>query len=283
MTEPRTRILLQLIRVLLRPAVKLALKSGVLLQETIQLLKEVYVEVAEEELGVSTKKINVSRLSVMTGVHRADVTEIFKNRTTVFRDEPITLVSKVINRWTSTRPYCTSSGTPRTLSYDGAKSQFNKLVSSISTTVNPGTVLFELLRNGAAETTPRGLKLVRATRALGKFPEKSYQLLSKDIESLVAAVDENIALQQSPSEQQPGNAHYRTEYDNIQLRHLPKLRPWIVARARKFHQEMRQHLAKLDGDSSPKTKQDSAPGARVSVSVFSFIEEPLANRRDDEA
>ncbi|MCB0352699.1 MAG: hypothetical protein KDD64_04215 [Bdellovibrionales bacterium] len=271
MTGP---LLHRLIRLLLRPVVHTSLRAGVLLQEVVQLLKEEYIEVAETELERIDEKRNVSRLSVMTGVHRADVRRIFKERAPAVGEEPISLLGKVIDRWTNEKRYQTKTGKPKTLT----RVEFSELVSSISTTINPGTVFFEMSRNGAITETAQGIKLVRGTRALGAFPDKAYEMLARDIETLVKTVEDNV-LQQTVDPSLPSHAHYRTEYDNIFVEDLPEIREWIVERSREFHREVRAKLASHDGDYAENVGKTEESGARVVVTLFSHTEEKTTKKQ----
>lgn len=265
----------RLVRLLLKPAIRVALRSGILLQDLIQLAKEVYVEVSEPELLKTTKKINVSRLSVMTGVHRQDVTKIFKARESIAENAPQTLLGKVISSWGQNPRYLSSSGQPRILTCDGANSEFWKLVQEISTTINPGTLIFELVRNGAAVKSPRGLKLVRQTVAAGMYPEKSYQLLAKDIDMLTRVVEENVQFQEDTN-----HAHYHTEYDNIFLKDIPAAREWIIERSRKFHREVREYLSKKDADFAFQSVKEGEAGGKITVCSFSLSDPALFGKQD---
>lgn len=260
----------RLVRLLLRPAIRLALRSGILLQDLIQLAKEVYVEVAEDELLKITPKVNVSRLSVMTGVHRQDVTRIFKARESLSDIATPTLLGRVIATWGQSPRYCGKNGRPRVLSFHGAGSEFWRLVQEISTTINPGTLVFELVRNGAAQKTSRGLQLVRQTVAAGMYPEKTYELLAKDIDTLTRVAEENISHQEVTN-----HAHYRTEYDNIILREIPAARAWIIEKCRVFHREVREYLSKYDADYTLSNVVPEEAGGRLVVCSFSYASPAL--------
>ena len=69
---PASSLVAALIR-LLRPLVKLLLYHGITYPFLADLLKSVYVEVADREFPVEGKKQTDSRVSLLTGVHRKDV------------------------------------------------------------------------------------------------------------------------------------------------------------------------------------------------------------------
>ena len=65
--------LVNAIRKLLRPLVRLMLTFQITYPFVINLLKAIYVEVAEEEFKVAGKRPSDSRINLLTGVHRKDV------------------------------------------------------------------------------------------------------------------------------------------------------------------------------------------------------------------
>ncbi len=65
--------LLNALRHVMRPLVRLMLRKGVTYLVFADLLKEVFVEVADREFRLGDKASTDSRISLLTGVHRKDV------------------------------------------------------------------------------------------------------------------------------------------------------------------------------------------------------------------
>ena len=71
----RFDILLQL----LKPVALFCMRrSHFSFQDFVEIAKVAFIRAAEEELGQSTQKVNVSRISVLTGIYREEVTRIYK-------------------------------------------------------------------------------------------------------------------------------------------------------------------------------------------------------------
>lgn len=257
----------KLLGVLLRPVVRFCLKRGILLQQFLSILKSVYLEVAEEQLSTITNKINISRLSVMTGVHRTDAMRLYRKRESPLPEEPITFVGRIIAHWTKNSQFITATRKPRVLTYGGEDSEFFRLVRSVSLSLNPATVLFELERSGTIKKVRKGIKLVRETTILSAREEQAYELLASDIDNLTTAFEENMSL----STGNLGNLHHRTRYDNIFIKDLPKIRTWILNRGRRFHKEVRDYLSEFDKDTTPKINASEPAGGVVQVSSFSYM------------
>lgn len=269
----RMRVLMHL----LRPVVRFCLRHSQSIQEFVSAAKVVFVEIAQQEMSKSTSKINVSRLSVMTGVHRAEVHKIFRERRQPLA-EPMDVLGRVIGKWNHDPDWTTRSKTPRILSCEGDKCEFNSLVREVTQAVHPGTVLFELTRLGLVEKTPKGLKMKKQMLSFASNPVKGFELLAHDIDALVKAVEENLA-----REHEVSNLHIRTEYDNVIVARLPEVRRWIAREGKAFHKKVRNFLAKHDKDLAPKSKASSLPGgARVTVTAFSLTALPGQNAGESE-
>lgn len=254
----------QCLKHLLRPIVRYCLRWTLSYQELVRAAKEVFVEVAEEEIRKASHKVNVSRISALTGIMRKDVTKIFRDKEPV-REGPLSYQARVIALWCDDSRFCSTRGRPKVLSFRGERNEFSTLVSQVSQHLNPGTLLFELERSGAVERVEGGLKLKHNLLHLHADPRKGFALLSQDIDLLINCVEENVHDSDAIS-----NLHIRTEYDNVSKKSLPKIRRWLVAAGKQFHRRARTFIAKHDLDvSSAKTKREEG-GARVVVSAFSF-------------
>jgi len=250
-------------RLLLRPLVRFAIRHSFTIKELFEEAKRVFIDEAKEEILKKSKKVNVSRISLITGLYRREVKALLEAPEET-EDDAANIVARVLGQWEQDSRYQTKSGSPRVLSYDGDGSEFWSLVHSVSKHMNPGTVLFELERSGSVEKTSRGLKVITRTLHLEEDPEKGFKLLSKDLDDFIHAVEENLYQQISPS-----HSHVRTEYDNIDPQDVEQIRLWLVREGKLYHRKLRDFLAKFDRDINPDAEKSSGR-ARVSVGVYSY-------------
>ena len=235
------------------------------------MLKQTLVEVAAEELADTGQEVSLSRLNVMTGIHRAEAARIFNAREVRVREDHV--VFKVISRWLGNKSYCNTHGHPRILQCEGAESEFCELVRAVSTDLNPYTVLFEMERIGSVEKTPRGLKLLTplyTPRDLGE----GFSMLGEDTEDLISAVSQNITLAPKIP-----NLHIKTEYTNVPSAHRDTIREWFLKEGSAFHRRARSFLSKYDRDTNKKL----LPGRdaiRVAVCAFSFVDDKIPRKKD---
>ena len=252
------------LKVALKPLVRFALRGSLRFMELVELLKSVFLEVAAEELMRDGERVNVSRLAVMTGVHRKDATRLYRDGGDDRR--PGDTLTNVLGQWRQSSRYALRPGRPRVLSCEGADSEFAKLVKEVTSDVAPYTVLNELERRGMLERTARGVKLVAASHVSStRDVTQGFSMLSQDVEDLLAAGCENITQPQTIR-----NLHLKTEFDNIPSSKAPEIREWLLDEGSKFHIRVEQYLAQFDRDIVP--SRDKSTAARVAFASFSFVD-----------
>ncbi len=249
-----------ILRLLLRPVARFCLRNQLGLRDLLEAAKAALIDEAAADMEAQGSKINLSRLSVVTGVHRKDAARIHREQEV--RESSTTFSSRVIGQWRKDPRFTTKSSRPRVLSYQGDESEFAELVSVVSTDLHPGTVLFDLERIGAVEKTRSGIKLLAKAYVPRGDPAEGWYMLSRDAVDLVDAVSENIA---SPDEELP-NYHASAVFDNIAVEDVPKVRRWLFRQCSRFHQRVAQYLAKHDLDLSPDAKGEG--GQRISMGMY---------------
>ncbi len=143
--------LVKALRHVLRPIVRLLLAKGVGYPTLSDLLKEIYVNVAQREFGLPGKGQTDSRITLLTGVHRKDVKRLRETEPEELEaPEAVSLGMRVVSAW-STPPYTNAEGMPaplQRLASQDAKKSFESLVASVSKDIRARALLDEWLRLG---------------------------------------------------------------------------------------------------------------------------------------
>jgi hypothetical protein len=127
------------------------LAHEITLPMAIELLKRVFVEVAERDFRLDNKASTDSRISLITGVHRKDVKRLRELPHVVTNLPPkISLSAQVVATWITGAPWLDENGQPRPLPRlaRGSDASFETLVAGISQDIRPRSVLDEWLRLG---------------------------------------------------------------------------------------------------------------------------------------
>jgi len=153
--SPIRSALLSAIHRVLSPVVRVMLGHEITLPMAIELLKRVFVEVAERDFRLDKKGSTDSRISLITGVHRKDVKRL-RELPHVEADLPpkVSLSAQIVATWITGREWIDDKGAPRPLprlARRGNGASFEALVASISQDIRPRSVLDEWLRLGVVQ------------------------------------------------------------------------------------------------------------------------------------
>ena len=167
--------LIAALRTILRPLVRLLIKQQVHHPYLSNLLKALYIEVADAEFQLDEKRVTLSRLSVMTGIHRREAKRVREQVES--RGGPplaVTLGAQIIQRWIAESPLVDAAGRPRTLPREaraGGAVSFQQLVRSVSVDIHPRSILDEWLRLGVATLDEEDCVQLRTAAVV---PAKGY-------------------------------------------------------------------------------------------------------------
>jgi len=190
--------LVQALRRLLRPLVRLLLRHQATYPFLASQLKSIYVELAEDEFGIPGKAQTTSRVSLLTGIHRKDVKRL--RETPVDVEAPpgnVSLGAQLVLRWTASPEYLDEEGHPRALprlAGDAVSPSFESLVVSVSKDIRARAVLDEWLRLGVARVDERDRVVLVAEAFVPEsgFDEKSY-FLGRNVHDHLAAAVHNLS------------------------------------------------------------------------------------------
>lgn len=253
------------LRALLRPVVRFCLRHSLQLPDVLEAAKSVFLEVAKKEMESTQLPVNVSRLSVMTGIQRREVMRLLRRKDEI---PPYpNLISRVIGQWRHDSRFSTNPGKPRVLEAEGKQSEFSDLVRSVSKDLNPYTVLFELERMDYIERVRGGLKLRASLYIPQGDVKQSFTLLSDDCADLISAVEENVFANPAIA-----NLHLKTQFDNIYEDAIPEIREWVLREGSLFHEKIRKFLSQFDKDLNQAVSERTGK-ARIAVGAFSVVEQ----------
>jgi hypothetical protein len=151
-TTPSPAFVLALRRVL-RPLVRLMLARGVTFPYLAELLKALFVEVADKDFRIGLKPPTDSRISLVTAVHRKDVSRLRQALGSRAEIVPtvVSLGAQLVAVWLGTPRYLDDDGRPQPLPRfvsEGGELSFEGLVASINSDIRSRVVLDEWLRLG---------------------------------------------------------------------------------------------------------------------------------------
>jgi hypothetical protein len=201
-TQKKTRhILIKALKGILRPLIRLLIQHQITFPALRELLKEVYVEVANEIIQRDGELANNSRIYILTGVHRKDIRRIFEQQPDD-NDLPadLSLGGAVIASWTANSEYLDKQGMPRALKKTGLDDEpgFEQLVASVSKDVRPRALLDEWMRQGLISLQQDQVVLNEKAFIPSEDFEKLCFYLERNIRDHIATATHNLLKEGEP-------------------------------------------------------------------------------------
>lgn len=143
------------LRRVMRPFIKLMLAKGITYPFLSEVLKDLFVEVAENEFRIGDKPSTDSHLSLLTGIHRKDIKRLRHGAQSDVEPIPqaVSLGARLVSLWTSDPRFLDENGQPKPLprfTKEGGEISFEGLVADVSCDIRSRVVLDEWLRLGVA-------------------------------------------------------------------------------------------------------------------------------------
>ncbi|MFO1318055.1 MAG: DUF6502 family protein [Burkholderiales bacterium] len=265
--------LVRAVKRVLRPLIRLLLSQGLTYPWLSDLLKEIYVEVADRDFRLDNKRQTDSRVSLLTGVHRKDVKRL-REAVASARDitpPAVSLGAQLVARWVTHPDYLDEEGSPiplsRLASQGGARS-FEALVVSVSKDIRARAVLDEWLRLGVArvDASDNVILNVDAFVPAHGYDEKVFYF-GQNVHDHIAAAAANVSGGQPPFLER--SVHYDTLTPES-VRELTAIAERLGMQALKGANRRAAQLSEHD-------KDDPAATQRVNFGVYCYTE-PMRSR-----
>lgn len=262
---------------LLRPLVRLLIRSGITFPVLEDLLRGLFVDVAQHDILPDPKSRTDSRISLLSGVHRKEIRRLRLEPPVAGETPPVvTVTSQIIARWLGAAPWVDAAGVPLALPRGGADAaSFERLVESVTKDMRPRAVLDSLLADGAVEMD--GDDRVRLNQAaFVPQPGEAAQLFyfGRNLHDHVAAAAANISA--------AGRAPYldrSVHYDRLPYDVAERLEAIGREAAQKMLLEVNRMALELTDGVEPDA---CTPTRRVNVGVYMFVaDDPATTSQTD--
>lgn len=196
-----TRLQAALVRVL-RPLVRLLVRRGITFPALCDMLRELYVNVAEHDFALPGKEQTDSRVSLLTGIHRKEVRRL-RGAGAPVSTVPASLsrTSRILARWLAGRDTTDAEGNPLPLPRvaPAGHPSFEALVESVTRDLRPRAVLDEWLdkRLAVLDEADAVTLLERAFLPQGGDEQQLYYF-GRNLHDHVAAAVANISAELPP-------------------------------------------------------------------------------------
>lgn len=279
MPEPTGRTGLErACRQALRPVARLLLKSGWTWKEFAELSRSVFVHVASDEFGKRGRPANASRVAILTGLNRRDVSRLRK----VAEDAPeetapagfMSPGSRVLSGWHQDSEFLDERGLPRplTLAPGSTPPGFPELVRRYAPDLPVVAMLKELRSAAAVEVDEK--KMVHA-RQRSYVPhttdENQIRLWGTVMQDVGTTLERNVM-----REQDDVSRFERAAIDlRVDPKQLPAFRAFLEREGQAFLERVDDWLTAHRVPEGSERKP-----MRLGAGVYHIEDQPPAKRRD---
>ena len=259
---------------LLKPLVRILLRNGIPFGVFAEIARWTYVDVAFAESGLPGRKLSHSRISILTGLSRKEVSRLKDVDFPVDQEAfaKFNRAARVIGGWVRNPRFSDFTGEPAALKFDGDDNSFSELVRSHAGDVPARAILDELVRVGTVEMSDEGsISLIQRAYVPNCGQAENIEILGTDVCDLLETIDYNL---------NPAHLDRRYQrkvsYDNIPEESVAKFRSLSSERAQLLLEEFDRFLSGQDRDLNP-TKTGTGR-KRIGLGVY-FFEQDMQQPR----
>ena len=256
-------------RQLLLPVARLLLRAGISWKEFADLAKTVFIEVATRDFGIRGRPTNASRVALLTGINRHEVSrqQVQLARAVVPVPTYLNAAQRVLSGWFQDPDYLLADGLPRPLPDGGAAPSFQDLCRRYGGDMPSTALLRELRRVRAVGADPDGqLRALARSYIQGRLDPEKILRAGSVLEDLGNTVVFDLTA--------PANARLRferrAENASIDLRDVPAFQDFL-------EQQGMALLERVDDWLTRHEQRDGATGGtrvRLGVGLFHIQDEP---------
>jgi hypothetical protein len=248
------------------PIARFLLRNGVGYREFAEISKLAFVEVASNDYGIRSRKTNLSRVAVLTGLSRKEVAKLrtsIRSRTWKLNPD-LSKPGKVLSVWYTDPRFLDSRGRPRALHFESEHdgTTFSDLVKASGGDVPPRAMLKELLRAGSVVEQRAGnyraVKREFAPRGTDPFLVERFGQCIHDLADTMA---------KNMMRPEPGERLYefRAWNDEISPDALETIREAVADRSDRLLKRIDTIMARAE-----LTSRESATKRRCGVGIYYF-------------
>lgn len=253
-------LILRACGLLLEPLIRLLMKSGVTWKEFSDLAKVKYVQVATEDFGIKGRPTNASRVAILTGLDRRDVSRL---RDALATEAPeargyTSKATQVLSGWYHDAEFAGADGRPRALSLDGETGSFTALLRRYAPGIPPVAMIKELKAAAAIEELDDGsLRALKREYIPQRLDEAKIRLFGSIVHDLGTTLEHNLT--------RPAQVPARFERRAVSVRVDPKVLPQFRAL---LESEGQAFLERVDDWLTAHEVPPDVPALRLGVGVY---------------
>ena len=264
-------------RHLLAPIVRLLLRSGVTWGEFAELGKEVFVDVARRDYGIQGRPTNNSRVAMITGLSRREVTRVrdVLIGEVVAPEPPSSRVAQVLSGWHVDPEFVDAEGRPLVLPATGERRSIEALLKRYAGDLPHGAFLKELQQLGLVEKAGGdGFRVLARDYLRGPADPDIVRQLGVALHDHAATLAHNVSTERT----EPARFEGMASTPRLAPRYARGFAKFAGERGQAFLEEIDAWLVRHEVKASDENGADNH-GVRVGMGVYLIRDDARRGRR----
>jgi hypothetical protein len=261
----------------LEPVVLLLLKCGVTWKDFSDLAKEKYVKVATEAFGIRGRPTNISRVAILSGLGRREVTRLRRAPTEqAIKQGFVSKPAQVLQAWYHDERFLDSSGRPKDLEPEGADDSFAELVRRYAPGMPPVAMMKELRAAGAiGDAEGNRLRVLKRSYIPRELNENLIRLWGSVLQDVGTTFEHNI----SRDDADPPRFERRAISLRVDASALPEFRELLEREGQAFLERIDEWITAHEVGVGP---EDQRKGIRLGIGLYHIQDQalPLTRKRN---
>lgn len=271
--EVRNR-LLEALGFLLEPVILLLLKNGITWNEFADVARAKFVEVATRRFGIRGRPTNISRVAILTGLDRREVSRIRRAGQRPVQPRGVSKPSQVLEGWYRDPEFLDADGKPRDLEPDGERGSFAQLVRRYAPSIPHVAMIKQLCAVGAVEDLDDGrLRVLKRAYVPRALSEDHIALWGSVLHDIGVTWEHNLM---RDSARQRSRFERRAVNLSVDVKSLPEFRAFLETEGQAFLERIDDWLSAHELAAEAATE---SRGVRLGVGVYHIGDEQLSTRR----
>jgi hypothetical protein len=266
MRQSKHQILAAAVARILKPLIRILLRSGISYGTFADIAKRQFIDVAQKEFSIEGRKQSVSRVSVITGLTRKEVRRIvgLNQPEDIRNQDRYNRASRVVAGWRRDKDFLDQEGKPMLLQVSGTPNSFQELVKRYSGDIPYRAVLDELEADGSVKSLDENQIKLTHRAYLPKTDESmKFHILGVDTGFLIDTINHNLK-----GKDQPPRFQRKVLYDNLPEEALPEFRRLSSVSAQDLLEKLDKWLSRHDRDLNPKAGGSGRNTAGIGIYYF---------------
>jgi hypothetical protein len=255
-------------RVLLQPIVRLLLKSGITWKEFSDVSKAVFVQVATNEFGIRGRPTNVSRVAILTGINRHEISrqrELLAQGGEAGGPVYASSATRVLSGWHQDPDYVDEAGRPLEIGRNGPVPSFDDLCSRYAGDIPATALLKELQSAGAVSRQGPRLRALMRHYVPVQFDAEKMAIGASLVHDHAATVVHDLTRRDG----EPARLARRAHNAHIDPRALPAFNEFMEREGQAFLERVDDWLTRHE---APDDAQERAL-VRIGAGVYQIQDE----------